>query len=927
MADKTIAVKLRAQTAEYQTAMAAASRSTVQFRDHVLRDNRRSQAAMRQLGQGAIIAGGAILAGFGLAAKAAIDFESAFAGVRKTVEGTPEQLDAIRQGIRDMANELPAGREEIAGVAEAAGQLGIATDNVLGFSRVMIDLGNTTNLSAKDAATALARFANITQLSQQDFDRLGAVIVDLGNNFATTEAEIVDFGLRIAAAGNQIGLSEAEILGFATALSSVGLAAESGGTALSRVFLEMDKAVIAGGERLEVFALTAGMTVEAFRRGFQEDAAGAAVAFIDGLRRIQESGGNVHATLEALGFQNVRVRDTLLRATAAGDLLTDALDRGTTAWDENTALAEEAERRYETTAAKLKVLWNQLTDVAVTIGDALIPVIQQLVGALAPLVNLAAGGAEAFGSLPGPIRSAIIYLGLLAGAGLIAFGVFLRLSEMVIRTRSALIALNLTRTASALTSFAGGASSLVRAAGPLAPILAGVAFTIARIGQTAANERDKIEALAQSLASGGDSALKAEAELASMRAEIEANRAEFDSLSKHSQLSDWGLRLTRDARRLERQLGEVADRHSELNEEMTASETVSARLTRARAAYADALHGGAAEKEVTAARRELFLATVDQERIDREVASVQSDVQAALGGTEDAMGDLGEATSDTVDELEAFQQIIAGFFTLDVESALIAYEEAFVDLRDAIAENGNTLDINTEQGRANRDVMIQATEKALALAEAYVTQHDNAEAAAFVIAGHAKRLVEEATEAGLSEDAALDYAAALLEIPSERRTEIESTSDLAKIAVDLYMASLDEIPREKTTDVNVQVNGLESLRAARDEITRFGGFRVTQEPPRRHGGGPVSAGSAYIIGKAGAEELFVPRESGYVVPGAVAPMAATTPAASFTSNSQTESLKFAPVYHVVAPDTPTVTTLDAINRKQAMRLARIGGRH
>ena len=107
-----------------------------------------------------------------------------------------------------MSNELPASANEIAKVAEAAGQLGIQTENILSFTRTMIDLGESTNLSAEQAATALARFANITQMPQDEFDKLGSVIVDLGNNLATTEAEIVEMGLRLAGAGGQIGRAE-----------------------------------------------------------------------------------------------------------------------------------------------------------------------------------------------------------------------------------------------------------------------------------------------------------------------------------------------------------------------------------------------------------------------------------------------------------------------------------------------------------------------------------------------------------------------------------------------------------------------------------------------------------------------------------------------------------------------------------------------
>lgn len=95
--------------------------------------------------------------------KSAIDFETAFTGVTKTVDGTEEQLANLKQGILDMSTQLPSSASEIANVAEAAGQLGIQTDNILDFSKAMIDLGNSTNLTSDEAASQLAKFANIMQ--------------------------------------------------------------------------------------------------------------------------------------------------------------------------------------------------------------------------------------------------------------------------------------------------------------------------------------------------------------------------------------------------------------------------------------------------------------------------------------------------------------------------------------------------------------------------------------------------------------------------------------------------------------------------------------------------------------------------------------------------------------------------------------------
>lgn len=319
--------------------------------------------------------------------KAAIDFESAFAGVRKTVDATEEEFAMLEEGIRQMAKELPASAVEIAGVAEAAGQLGIKTENILGFTRVMIDLGESTNMSAEEAATALARLANITGMPQTEFDKLGSVIVDLGNNFATTEKEIVDMGLRLAGAGAQVGMTEAEVMSFAAALSSVGIEAQAGGSAFSKVMVEMQLATETGGQKLEDFAAVAGMSADEFKTAFQEDAAGAIIAFIGGLSSAEERGQSAIGILDEMGITEVRLRDALLRASGASDVFSDAISTGTAAWKENTALTNEAEQRYKTMESQLRILKNNFVDVAISLGEQLMPHVEKFVNWLGNLAD------------------------------------------------------------------------------------------------------------------------------------------------------------------------------------------------------------------------------------------------------------------------------------------------------------------------------------------------------------------------------------------------------------------------------------------------------------------------------------------------------------------------------------------------------------
>lgn len=313
----------------------------------------------------------------GGATKAATDFESAFAGVRKTVDATEEEFAALEKGIKDMSKALPSSASEISAVAEAAGQLGIQNENILTFSRSMIDLGQATNMTAEEAATQLARFANITQMSQQDFERLGSTIVDLGNNFATTESEIVDMSLRLAGTGSQVGMTETNILALSTAMSSLGIQSEAGGSAMSRVMQKINTAVLEGKDSLDSFAKVAGVSGEEFARVWQSKPAEALVMFIEGLNGVQEEGGNVVGVLSELGISGLREVDTLQRLSGNTDLLTEALSLSTTAWQDNTALSEEAAQRYETLDSKIEMAKNSVNLLAIELGEKLMPYVEK----------------------------------------------------------------------------------------------------------------------------------------------------------------------------------------------------------------------------------------------------------------------------------------------------------------------------------------------------------------------------------------------------------------------------------------------------------------------------------------------------------------------------------------------------------------------
>lgn len=422
-----------------------------------------------------------IVAGATAVTSAAISWESAFAGVKKTNDEVVDSngnvvysYSDLEKGLRDLATKLPASHQEIANVAEAAGQLGIKTENVVSFTKTMVDMGESTNMSAETAATSLARLANITKLPQDKFSNLGAAIVDLGNNFATTESEITEMALRLAGAGSQIGLSQGDILGLSAALSSVGIEAEMGGSAISKVMVNMQVAAKTGlgqmedltaktgktrrelelmssnsskdfkdlagsigmtasemtgimkaSSNLENFGKIAGMSAQDFKKAFEEDAIGAIGKFIEGLGNAESQGTSAIEMLDEMGISEVRLRDSLLRAGNASDLFKDAVKRSNKAFGDNVALTDEANKRYETTESKLKMLKNEAVDAAIDLGGPFVDALRDGLEASKPLVKHLGNLAKTFSNLSeDQQRNIIKWIGLVAAIGPVtrAFG-------------------------------------------------------------------------------------------------------------------------------------------------------------------------------------------------------------------------------------------------------------------------------------------------------------------------------------------------------------------------------------------------------------------------------------------------------------------------------------------------------------------------
>lgn len=355
--------------------------------------------AFKTMGLAAVAGIGAAVAAVGTIAgaslKAAISVESAFAGVIKTTDGLQDEFGnltalgkELQTGFRDLSKETPISVEELMAIGELGGQLGVAADDLLGFTESIAAMGVATNLTTEEAASGFAQIANIMGTVESEgseaFEKLGSSIVALGNNSATTEKDILNFGQRIAGAGKIAGLTEADVFGIGAAFASVGVEAAAGGTAVQKVLLGMTEAVATGGDDLKAFADASGMTVDEFTTMFEEDAAGAFTAFVENLGL---AGDDAIGILDELGLKDQRLIRSFLSLAGAGDVLTDAIELSNDAWGENDALAKEAAQRYATTESQIQIMKNTFKDIGVTIGAAILPLFNDLLQAVKPVID------------------------------------------------------------------------------------------------------------------------------------------------------------------------------------------------------------------------------------------------------------------------------------------------------------------------------------------------------------------------------------------------------------------------------------------------------------------------------------------------------------------------------------------------------------
>lgn len=444
--------------------------------------------------------------------KAAVDIDTALTGVRKTVDGTEEQYQELKDAAIEFSKTNAVSASQILDIQALGAQLGFARDELQEFGEVTSGLDIATNMNAEQAGTEMAQFANITKMAHGQISNYASAIVGLGNTSATTESDISSMAMRIAAAGTQVGMSQADILGVSAALASMGVEAEAGGTAISTIMSNIDKSVAKGSDALKgwadragmsteeftsamasnadqfksladsagmtvkelskevldnsdvlsTWASTAGMSADEFSAAWKDDPVQALASVFSGMEAATEAGGNMSLMLEDLGIDSIRQTDIMKRLAGNSELVTKSVATANDEWEKNTALQNEVDNRNESMAARFEILKNKVTAVAESVGTPLVNAALEFVDAAQPVIDAVSGAADAFADMDEQDQRMVVGI----AAAVAAFGPVVTVLGKVTKGFGSLV-VGVGKGMQGLSTFARGADGAASAASRL----------------------------------------------------------------------------------------------------------------------------------------------------------------------------------------------------------------------------------------------------------------------------------------------------------------------------------------------------------------------------------------------------------------------------------------------------------------------------
>lgn len=332
---------------------------------------------------GDLVGGGALAAPFIAGAKAAIDFESQMADVRKVVDfDTPKQFAEMGEDILKMSDRLPMAANDIAKLVAAGGQAGIARQDLKQFAEDALKMGVAFDQSADQSGDMMAKWRTSFKMTQGEVVALADKINYLSNNGAANAQQISDIVTRIGPLGSIAGVTSGQIAALGATMAGVGVEQEVAATGIKNFMVALTAGKSATKQQ-QAGMKELGLSSTKLAASMQKDAQGTMLTVLQQISKLDKT-RQVAAFNVLFGKESMGAIAPLL---ANLDLLKKNFNMVGDASQYTGSMQKEYEARAATTANQLQLLNNQATHAGVALGNALLPQINASARGMMPLIN------------------------------------------------------------------------------------------------------------------------------------------------------------------------------------------------------------------------------------------------------------------------------------------------------------------------------------------------------------------------------------------------------------------------------------------------------------------------------------------------------------------------------------------------------------
>lgn len=866
MADRRVKVTFSAEIQGFKAAMEEAARSTEKvkkssedsskaadtFLGKVVQSATKNSEAWERTGVITAGAGAAIVAGVGMAVKSYADFDKSMSSVQAATHETAGNMAQLREAaIKAGADTAFSASEAAQGIEELA-KAGVSTKDIMsGGLKGSLDLAAAGGLgvaeSAEIAASALTQF----KLSGDKIPHLADL---LAAGAGKAQGSVQDLGAALNQSGlvaASTGLTIEETTGSLAAFASAGLTGSDAGTSFKTMLMSLNPNSAAAASLMNELGISA------------YDAQGKFVGMSEYAGILQNalkgmSDEQRNATLKTLfGSDAVRAANVLYEQGASG------IQKWEAAVNDAGYAAETAAIMQDNLAGDIEKLGGSIDSVFLKSGS----------GANDFLRGLAQGAEDVvdwIGQIPGPVLATTTAIAGVVGVAALGAGAFLNLTPKVLESMQAFDKL-----APAGSRARGALAGVGKAAGG-AMVIGTLTLVLAKLAE--ADYMSKIDTgmgrVANVLSDVARNTPGAAAGLDSLFKNTEGkdlinNVNDLDSALKRTfrpdadrQFNDWGEGIINSMTGVKGSSQILGDSFKRIDETMaglvaggSASDAAKIFDTLKSAAdrqgisvdelkkkfpeYADALQKADAESKSLAA---------SGDKASGSIGAVDKAAAAAKQSAEDiakALEDVGLAADGSVTDIEKWTQSLfnAGLLSLSASNASIAYQAAIDSVTESITKNGQTLDINTEQGRANQSAFNGLASAAMAsataaAAETLATQGSSAAQAQLQkdLRGSYDSLIVAAGQFGITGDAADTMARKALGIPKE--VPIDTwVNDKATATLDSVKAKADALDGKQST---VTITTVERIQRDYESLNSPGAVGGQQQILGGASGGRVS---------------------------------------------------------------------------------------